>query len=1056
MEGSLASGNPQGTKMSTTFDLLPDSRPGNLTPDLTMPLERLRGRILRFLIVRGVLFSLICLGVAFWGLMLLDFGVFSAFGLDWAQVLPAPLRGLPVLFLLAILGAIIVFRVVQPALLPLSRSSLAILLERRFPAELREQLITAVDLGDPDEAERRGYSRDMAERVFAGARSAISKANADLVLDWPGLSLVASLALLVCIVPWPIALGMGWIHSKISVATDPKEVTPSSWKEIASILLDRNVLLKDLAWPRRSFLVLEGFPASGETVIGQDLGQVSLRVRAVRHLTVGAPSAAAVTASGNTLAKGWPAEGWRPLTWFDLQARGWMGPVSDAGLSQTWQDTLSESRFTIDALESLLLEYPTIESGPIKALREAMERLHHAEESMADSSLKRRQIPTKVIVFLQMPGSNSTTPMQPVGRQEFTTIIKDLRESALFTVKGDDYSTAGKRIRVVAPPRLESLDIEEQHPAYLFYRPGNGGATGPAPASLIGQRQSFLPREMLQPGSDQTRFAVPRGARIVLTATGDRPLQTILVERSKGETVTTGLSEGTTPKASKEPTVIPAQIQNEKQIRLEEMTLDEDTNLQVKMTDEDGVVGVRRIAIKVLVDTPPQVKAEPSPFLRRNDQGVFLVTPEARIPFNGTAEDRQGLGTLEHSWTVEAVEGNEVAILFAAAGVGRWASVGLGDGLGATTGWLLLNRNQKSETPGRTIQRRIIPALDLLINQTPGERLDAPTVSAYMTKKMSLPFRDKSGGNGEALPEDRQSLIRRLQITPDLWEQFGDKPRFDFSMDKAGIPQPKMGDSYLRHRVSLWLEATDLDLELDPSGVAQGPHRSPSQEAFSFLVIPEEDLLQEVRKDEIKAQDQLELVRQRILADAATAYLLETSKFRKDPLWTKLSTEDWRTASGRFNKRTDDPLDKLLEESQKAFEDLATQYQTIVRELELNHVTEKIQVQKRQVRDPLGNLRDNLWPDTKRAFEGLRQTVAAGELDPIKQKAALADTNEKLTAVLLVIDDLLSKMGGTLDFDKELARAREIERAEKAQFDLIQKLHEELVKRALEDALNPK
>ena len=61
-----------------------------------------------------------------------------------------------------------------------------------------------------------------------------------------------------------------------------------------------------------------------------------------------------------------------------------------------------------------------------------------------------------------------------------------------------------------------------------------------------------------------------------------------------------------------------------------------------------------------------------------------------------------------------------------------------------------------------------------------------------------------------------------------------------------------------------------------------------------------------------------------------------------------------------------------------------------------------------------------------------------------------------MTAVLLVIDDLLSKMGGTLDFDKELARAREIERAEKAQFDLIQKLHEELVKRALEDALNPK
>ncbi len=1056
MEGSLASGNSQGNHMSLTLDLIPESRPGNLTPELVRPLERLRGRILRFLIVRGVVFSLICSGVAFWGLMVLDFGVFSAFGLDWVQLLPGPVRGLPVLGLVVTLAAILVYRVVQPALLPLSRSSLAILLERRFPAELREQLITAVDLGDPDEAERRGYSREMAERVFAEAKSTIGKANADLVLDWQGLSLVASLALLVCFGLWPVAMGMGWIHSKMNVVTDSREVTPTSWKEIASILFERNVLLQDLTWPRRSFLVLEGFPASGEAVIGQDSGQVTLRVRAIRHLTMGAPGTAAVTASGNTLAKGWPMEGWRPLTWFDLQSRGWISPVSEAGLSQSWLNTLSESGFTIDALESLLLENPSLESGPIKALNEALNHLRHAEDSMADPALKRKQIPNKVVVLLQMPGSTSNTPMQPVGRQEFTTIIKDLRESALFTVKGDDYATTGKRIRVVAPPRLEALEVEEHHPAYLFFRPGNGGTTGPTQATLIGQKQSFMPREMLQPGSDQTRFAVPQGARIILSATGDRPLQSIQVERTRGEPNTPGVSLGNTSKASNETIALKTQIQNEKQFLIEDLTLDEDTNLQIKMTDEDGVVGIRRIAIKVLADTPPQVKAEPSPFLRRNDQGVFLVTPEARIPFHGNLEDRQGLGTLEHCWTVEALEGNEVAILFAAAGVGKWASVSLGDGLGATTGWMLLNRSLKNEAPGKPVQRRIVPALDLIIQQTPGERLDAPTVAAYMSRKMSLPFRDKSNTQGEPLPEERQSLLRRLQIIPDRWEQFGDQPQFDFSMDKAGIPFPKMGDGFLRHRVSLWLEATDLDFEPDSSGGARRPHRSPSQEAFSFLVIPEEDLLQEVRKDEIKAQDQLELVRQRILADASTAYLLETSKARKDPLWTKLSVEDWRTASGRLNKRTDDPLDKLLEETQKAFEDLATQYQTIVRELELNHVTEKVQVQKRQVRDPLVNLRDNLWPESKRSFEGLRQIVASGELDPVKQKAALADATEKLTSVLVIIDDLLGKMGGTLDFDKELARAREIERAEKAQFDLIQKLHEELVKRALEEALNPK
>lgn len=1058
-------GSPEN--MSDTIESMPVSRPGNLSPELTRPLEQLRGRILRYLLVRGVVFGLLCLGIAFWGLMLFDFGVFSLFGLDWAQLLPGPVRGLPILALVIVLVVYGVFRVAQPALTPLSRSSLAILLERRFPNELREQLITAVDLGDPDEAERRGYSREMAERVFSGARASLERAKADLVLDWPALSLFATLSLAVCLGPWPLVWCTGWIRDSMAGRADTSEVTPTSWREVSTILLERNILLRDLVWPRRSFLLVEGFPPSGETVVGQDLGQVSLRVRAVRHLTVGSPTYGAVNASGGKLSPGWPSEGWRPLTWFDLQDRGWLGTLENSGLSRQLLDAISESQHTIDALESLAGEFPL----PAK-VAEALERLKVEEEKGSDTLLKRRQVPTKVVVFLQMPGSTSTTPMQPVGRQEFTTTIKDLRESAIFTIRGEDYSTASRRIRVVAPPRLGTLEIEEEHPAYLFYRPGDGAASGPLPASLIGRRQKFLPREMLQPGSDQTRIAVPRGARISMVATADRPLKGVRVDQSANEADAPGQVSNTAsntnspvkPNDAKPNPVaqnIPAQILDSKQFRLEGITLFADANLRIEMTDEDGVVGVRKVAIKVFADDPPQVKAEPSPFLRRNEQGVFLVTPEARIPFSGNAEDRQGLGTLEHAWTVETVEGNEVAILFAAAGVGKWASFGLGDGIGAAAGWALLNRNQKTDTPGKMVQKKSVPALDVLISQTPGERLDAPTVEALLGKMVSLPFRDKMPTSGESLPVDRQSLLRRLTLAPDLWEKFEDQPRADFLMSRAGIVQPKSGESFVRQRVSLWLEATDLDREMDgPSpgqaAIARGPHRSVSQEVYTFLVMPEEDLLAEVRKDEIKAQDQLELLKQRILTEPATKYLLDTSKDRKDPQWANLSAEDWRNVSGRLNKRTDDPLDKLLEESQKVFEDLATQYSGIVRELELNHVTEKTQVQKRQIRDPLTNLRDNLWPDTRRSFERLRQAISSSVADPVKRKAALADSTEKLVTVLGVIEDLLGKMGGTLDFDKELTRAREIEKAEKAQFDLIQKLHEELVKRALEEALNPK
>ena len=1053
--------------MSDTIEPIPVSRPGKLGPELAQPLEQLRGRILRYLVVRGVVFALLCLGVAFWGLMLFDYGVFSLFGLDWAQVLPGPVRGLPILGLMVVLVVYGVFRVAQPALTPVSRSSLAILLERRFPNDLREQLITAVDLGDPEEAQRRGYSREMAERVFAGARASVERAKADLVLDWPALSLFATLALACCLGPWPVAWGLGWIHQRFSTPVDPIEVTPTSWREVSTILLERNILLRDLVWPRRSFLVLEGFPPSGETVVGLDQGQVSLRVRAARHLTVGAPTSGAVSASGGKLSPAWPAEGWRPLTWFDLQDRGWLGKLEDSGLSRQMLDAISESQHTIDALESLAGE------GDVPAgVREALERLKAEEEKGSDTLLKRRQVPTRVVVFLQMPGSTSTTPMQPVGRQEFTTTIKDLRESAIFTIRGEDYSTASKRIRVVAPPRLGALEIEEQHPAYLYYRPGDGAAKGPLPASLVGRRQKFLPREMLQPGSDQTRVTVPRGARISMVASADRPLKGVRVERSENEPDSSRLVSNSSgaqivgakanepaPQTVSQP--VPVQVLDSRQFRMEEMTLVADANLRIELTDEDGVVGVRKVAIKVLADDPPQVKAEPSPFLRRNEQGVYLVTPEARIPFSGNAEDRQGLGTLEHAWTVEAVEGNEVAILFAAAGVGKWASFGLGDGLGAAAGWVLLNRNQKTDTPGKTVQKRPVPALDLLISQTPGERLDAPTVEGFLGKVVALPFRDKMPTPGETLVVDRQSLLRRMTLSPDVWEKFEEQPRADFQMTRAGIAMPRTGESFVRQRVALWLEATDLDMETDSPGSGQltsnrGPHRSVSQEVYSFLVMPEEDLLSEVRKDEIRAQDQLELLKQRILTEPATKYLLDTSKERKDPQWTNLSGEDWRTVSGRFNKRSDDPLDKLLEESQKVFEDLSAQYSGIVRELELNHVTEKTQIQKRQIRDPLSNLRDNLWPDTRRSFEGLRQAIASNEADPLKRKSSLADPTEKLTAVLGVIEDLLGKMGGTLDFDKELTRAREIEKAEKAQFDLIQKLHEELVKRALEDALNPK
>ena len=46
-------------------------------------------------------------------------------------------------------------------------------------------------------------------------------------------------------------------------------------------------------------------------------------------------------------------------------------------------------------------------------------------------------------------------------------------------------------------------------------------------------------------------------------------------------------------------------------------------------------------------------------------------------------------------------------------------------------------------------------------------------------------------------------------------------------------------------------------------------------------------------------------------------------------------------------------------------------------------------------------------------------------------------------------------MGTLTDINKLVAMLRNIEEEERKQFDLVQKIHEELVRKTLEDALNP-
>src|SRR5262249_19566166 len=61
---------------------------------------------------------------------------------------------------------------------------LALVLERRFPKQLGDRLITAVELSDPQKAAQQGYSPVMVEKTIHDAADQVDKLPLNQVFDW--------------------------------------------------------------------------------------------------------------------------------------------------------------------------------------------------------------------------------------------------------------------------------------------------------------------------------------------------------------------------------------------------------------------------------------------------------------------------------------------------------------------------------------------------------------------------------------------------------------------------------------------------------------------------------------------------------------------------------------------------------------------------------------------------------------------------------------------------------------------------------------------------------
>src|SRR5438128_2211713 len=122
------------------------------------PLQRLRSYIRLYVAAEGLAVLLLYLALWFWIGLLLDYGSFKAFSVDWVQELPWGFRAVLLSGLLAGLLAVVGSKVLLRLFREFRDNALALVLERRFPKDLGDRLITAVELADPRLAQRYGYS----------------------------------------------------------------------------------------------------------------------------------------------------------------------------------------------------------------------------------------------------------------------------------------------------------------------------------------------------------------------------------------------------------------------------------------------------------------------------------------------------------------------------------------------------------------------------------------------------------------------------------------------------------------------------------------------------------------------------------------------------------------------------------------------------------------------------------------------------------------------------------------------------------------------------------
>lgn len=632
------------------------------------PLGVVRKYIRSYVVFEGAALATLFLAAWFWVGLVLDWGVFKLFAFDWIQELRDVAPGarndwwlrLVVLVALGLgLLALLLFKVGMRWVREFNDRAVALVLERRFPRELGDRLITAVEIADPAKAEKYGFSRAMVEKTCNDAADRVEKLPVSDVFNWRRLR---GLWLLVIAATVGVYVLVGIASCALAgILGDSPSPLAFAWRfhDTATTWAERNVLLMDSYWPRHAYLEMVRFPHTKNDPLEMRVGETAQ------------PPALVVRAYQWVVADRAASGGWRPLRWADLRDHNlvpeevlaeaealppdwphWVvdldelssevpvvaEPTNREGAAAptrlvpvSWQgkgsgevrrrataarlgaddraaiETMLDWRtWTIDRLRQQK-EDPQVRQALRTDPPGAWDRLEnvfaHLEELADSPSMARRlrklELPETIMATFRGDKTKKETPGSDPVAGKFTIPLTSLSESLTFRIRAADYWTPTYRITLVPPPRFAELLMDRAEPAYLHYR-----LQGDDQSPLRGKKQLII-GERLSTDGDANAIEVPLGSSLKLRARTDRMLR----EPGAGGAPVRVKAPEVFDKGVIVPESDAVQLDaDRKGFTLAFAKVDRPIEFSFEFFDEDNVRGQRRVKIAPRADERPRVE----------------------------------------------------------------------------------------------------------------------------------------------------------------------------------------------------------------------------------------------------------------------------------------------------------------------------------------------------------------------------------------------------------------------------------------------------------------